>query len=74
MANSTRRPWKIRKVIRRPGMHINVAADANVVVTEGGSASAVQRARVVQGGKAQAPEPDEHEEESTEELWGKKHD
>jgi hypothetical protein len=63
MADSIRRQWKIRKVIRRPGMHINVAADTNVVATEGGSASGVQRTRIVQGGQAQASESDEKHEE-----------
>jgi hypothetical protein len=54
MAKWKQRQWGIRERIRRDGVNINVAADVNVVATEGGGASNVQRTRIVQSSKARA--------------------
>ena len=54
MAESAGRQWRVRKVVRGDGVNINVAADVNLVTSEGGRASKSQRTRIVQSTRAAA--------------------
>ena len=64
MGDEGRTTRRIREVVERPGLRASIAADLDIVVSTGGSASSTQSTTVRQGRSARTrPEPSTDPEE-----------